>query len=305
MSAPSPRPGFFVTWCRLLRAPNLFTVPGDVLAGYVLATGGGLDWPVVGGVCAVLFLYMGGLLLNDFFDRKKDGEERPDRPIPSGAADPWTVLGIGILFLAAGVGIAFAAGGQGPFVVALLIAVAALAYDSGLKEIPWVGPLVMGSCRAGGVLVGAALVAGGLGSTPARIVAGIAWVYTFTITVLAAREASGVRLKDSAYWPPVLLVAAPVVLILGGGWQWQTGMVALFLLACGAIRTGLTAGRMQRVQIVAPIYIGVCIRAMIFSQAAWCIWQVPKTLPIFLVIAATFAVLFACAEILSRWFQGS
>ena len=200
MSSPSTRPGVLVTWCRLLRVPNLFTVPGDVLAGYVLATGGRLDWPVLGGIAAALLLYMAGLLLNDFFDRKKDGDERPERPIPSGAADAWTVFGIGILFLAAGPVVALGTGGPTPCLVAVLVAVGALAYDAGLKEIPWVGPLAMGGCRAGAVLLGAAL-AGGLALTAPVVGACVAGVYTMVLTALAFREASGARLRNSAYLP--------------------------------------------------------------------------------------------------------
>jgi len=298
VSAPSTRPGVLATWCRLLRLPNLFTVPGDAVAGYVLATRGLLDWPALGGVVSVLFLYMAGLLLNDVFDRKKDSEQRPDRPIPSGAADAWTVSAVGVLFLAVGVVVALGTGGKGPAIVAVL------AYDTGLKEIPWVGPVVMGSCRAGSVLLGASL-AGGLVATAVLVAAGVALFYTATVTALAAREAGGARLHNSAYLPAGVLVVGPLVMLFLAEPAWSTGIVALFLLLCGAIRICFAADHVQRVQITVPVYIGVTIRVMVFTQAAWCLWWVPQTLPVFLVIAVGFAVLFAGAELSSRWFHGS
>jgi len=304
VSAPSTRPGVLATWCRLLRLPNLFTVPGDAVAGYVLATRGLLDWPALGGVVSVLFLYMAGLLLNDVFDRKKDSEQRPDRPIPSGAADAWTVGAVGVLFLAVGVVVALGTGGKGPAIVAVLLAVAVLAYDTGLKEIPWVGPVVMGSCRAGSVLLGASL-AGGLVATAVLVAAGVALFYTATVTALAAREAGGARLHNSAYLPAGVLVVGPLVMLFLAEPAWSTGIVALFLLLCGAIRICFAADHVQRVQITVPVYIGVTIRVMVFTQAAWCLWWVPQTLPVFLVIAVGFAVLFAGAELSSRWFHGS
>ena len=76
----------FVAWLRLLRLPNLLTVPGDVLVGFVLAGSGpamgstGLAWAVAASLC----LYAGGLLINDLVDREVDQHERPDRPLPAG-----------------------------------------------------------------------------------------------------------------------------------------------------------------------------------------------------------------------------
>ncbi|MBR4318381.1 MAG: UbiA family prenyltransferase [Kiritimatiellae bacterium] len=77
-------------WAELLRLPNLFTVPGDILAGWVLAGMRGA-FPVLP-IIASLCLYSAGLLLNDACDAKIDAHERPSRPIPSGRVKRSTVF---------------------------------------------------------------------------------------------------------------------------------------------------------------------------------------------------------------------
>src|SRR6516225_6836668 len=85
------------TWLQLLRAPNLFTVPGDPLAGFLLATNGHADTHLVFAIGASLCLYCHGLLVNDLADLAEDRRERPSRPLPSGAANVRTVLVVAIV----------------------------------------------------------------------------------------------------------------------------------------------------------------------------------------------------------------
>src|SRR5262249_62429462 len=80
---------------RLGRVSNLPTVWTNVLAATVLAGG---DWQSVrtGGVLAAMSLfYVGGMYLNDFFDRALDARERPGRPIPAGDLSAGVVAAIG------------------------------------------------------------------------------------------------------------------------------------------------------------------------------------------------------------------
>src|SRR6266404_4145811 len=86
---------------RLARIPNVFTAFANVVAGVYLARGGRFearDGLLVGASGA---LYLGGMVLNDLFDRRVDAVERPDRPIPSGAVTPAAaaILGFGLLAL--------------------------------------------------------------------------------------------------------------------------------------------------------------------------------------------------------------
>ncbi len=299
-------PRRLTTWCRLLRLPNLFTVPGDPLAGFMLATGGVLDWRVAGAMATSLLLYCAGLLLNDYFDRHIDARERPDRPIPSGAAKAGAVLAVGLVLLVLGVGVAFAVGHAGAGAVAIALALAVFAYDAVLKRVPWLGPVVMGSCRAGSVVLGAAFVARPM-APPVVAAAGLMWVYISTVTLLASKETSSKPLGDTAIAPFAILVVGGCLLdafILQP--QWPVVVWAFGVLAIAAYLCGRGAWLVHRGRLPAPAFIGQLIRAVIPVQAAWSIWLIPlrHAVTMFQVLAV-FALLYLGAAIASRRFYGS
>ena len=76
-------------WLRLLRLPNLFTAPGDSLAGYFLAMTfkGNVSinvWIIVLLTAISVFTYAFGVVMNDVMDYQEDCRNRPERPLPSG-----------------------------------------------------------------------------------------------------------------------------------------------------------------------------------------------------------------------------
>src|SRR6266850_970558 len=87
-------------YLRLGRISNLPTVWTNVLAGTLL-TSQPLDSLALGILlpCLSLF-YVGGMYLNDAFDRGIDARERPERPIPSGLVSAREIFGIGFGMLA-------------------------------------------------------------------------------------------------------------------------------------------------------------------------------------------------------------
>ena len=294
-----------VAWGRLLRVPNLFTVPGDPVAGFLLASGGVLGWGVAGGIATSLCLYAAGLLLNDYFDREVDARERPERPIPSGAVRPRTVLVAGLVLLAAGIAVALAAGGRVPGLVAAMVAVAVVAYDAALKNVKGVGQIVMGSCRAGSVLVGAAF-AGAWGDPSALVAAAIAWSYTTAVTVLAAGEASGAPLGRRAFIPCLVLLLggcamAPFFGCAGGVRFFGIAVLGIAILDCCAAALDVHRGRLA-----VPPFIGRLIRTMIATQAAWSVWRVPAdAMGAGVAIFAACALLKLGADFSARRFYGS
>jgi 4-hydroxybenzoate polyprenyltransferase len=285
--------------------PNLFTVPGDPLAGFMLATGGVLHGRVAGAMATSLLLYAAGLLLNDYFDRHVDAKERPERPIPSGAASARIVLAVGLALLVAAVGVAFAVSHPGAGAVATALALTVFAYDAGLKRVRWLGPVVMGSCRAGSVVLGATFAFRPM-PPPVLVAAGIAWAYTVCITVLAAGEVSGAPLGKKAFLPCMVLAA-------GGGamapFFASTGGVRFFgisLLAIAAIEASQGAIAVCRGRIPVPPFIGRLIRAMIAVQAAWCLWRIPlEAHEAGVPVLGAFVLLKLGAEFASRRFYGS
>ncbi|MBF0375745.1 MAG: UbiA family prenyltransferase, partial [Alphaproteobacteria bacterium] len=95
MGARPARLSPFRVALRLGRVSNLPTVWTNVLAGATLA--GGL--PDGAGLFALLvaatLLYVGGMFLNDAFDRHVDALTRPERPIPSGEVPAAAVFAAG------------------------------------------------------------------------------------------------------------------------------------------------------------------------------------------------------------------
>jgi len=186
---------------RLARVSNLPTVWSNVLAASVLA--GGLAPQTLACVLAAMSaLYMGGMVLNDAFDRDIDARERPERPLPSGAVAPSTAWMIGGGLLAAGTA-TLAAFGMQSAVAGLVLAGAILLYDAWHKGNP-LSPVIMGACRAL-VYIGTAATAG-LALSPAVLVAALALLlYIVALTEAAKRGAgriglliAGVALLDAA-----------------------------------------------------------------------------------------------------------
>jgi 4-hydroxybenzoate polyprenyltransferase len=137
---------------------------------------------------ALSCFYMGGMSLNDIFDRHWDAQRQPYRPIPSGriTARRATTLTLG-LFAAGFVFLALAPRPMGALVGLGLLAVIFL-YDW-LHKRHWSTVFLMASTRLGVYLVAAAALAGE--------VSGLVWLigvlqlmYTLSVTVVARWENS-------------------------------------------------------------------------------------------------------------------
>jgi len=101
------------TALRLGRISNLPTVWSNVLVGALLAGGLLADARLPLLMAALSLFYVGGMFLNDAFDREFDAAHRPERPIPSGQVTAQQVFGIGFGLLAAGLaGVALASRGD-------------------------------------------------------------------------------------------------------------------------------------------------------------------------------------------------
>ena len=148
-----------LAWWQLLRAGNVFTAVSNVIAGYLISQG---SWqpiaPLVLLILASALLYEAGMVLNDVFDAELDAKERPERPIPSGRISRrtagtvgWTLLVLGML---AGGLASVLVGSIRPALTAAALAACIVGYDTGLKS-TFLGPWVMGACRALNVMLGA------------------------------------------------------------------------------------------------------------------------------------------------------
>jgi 4-hydroxybenzoate polyprenyltransferase len=210
LATPHRRP----RWHAMLvlgRVSNLPTVWSNCLAGWFL--GGGGDWrslPLL--LLGASFLYVGGMFLNDAFDREYDRVNRRERPIPSGEITAAEVWRWGLAWLACGmVSLMFL--GWVPLMLGILLTVAILAYDA-LHKLVSFAPLLMAVCRLLLYWVAAACAVDGV--TGLALWSSLALAsYVSGLSVYAARERSKQALP---YWP-IALLSAPVFL----AWVANTG----------------------------------------------------------------------------------
>ncbi|MGD9781952.1 MAG: UbiA family prenyltransferase [Kiritimatiellia bacterium] len=183
-----PRPQNARAWLRILRLPNLLTVPGDLLAGFLLASAAtAANWTqlLLLAVPAGLFLYSAGLVLNDLFDYAEDARERPQRPLPAQeiSREAAAAAALVLLWIAA-----FLAAFFDALPIALPMILCIILYDVGLKKKPILGPLLMGASRAGNLLLGAAAAGGGTFAPAPLFGAAVLGLYVAGVTRLSRNE---------------------------------------------------------------------------------------------------------------------
>src|ERR1043166_1397913 len=134
MTVAARRGVSFATLLKLGRVSNLPTVWTNVLAGTVLAGG---DWHSarVGLVLGAMSrFYVGGMYLNDCFDRAVDARERPGRPIPAGEISAAAVAMAGAALLTCAVAL-MATAGTAAAVSGVLLALFIVGYDAHHKDV--------------------------------------------------------------------------------------------------------------------------------------------------------------------------
>lgn len=202
-SAPASAspPSKVLSYLRLFRLPNVFTAMADILMGFLFVN---RTLEPIGSVLGLLlassFLYTAGMILNDVFDLEVDRRERPHRPLPSGQIDVGWAKTLGFSMLAAGIAVAWLTGFLDPRdgvaqwrsgAVATALALCVFLYDIVLKK-TLLGPVAMGACRFGNVLLGMSLMQMSdpvYSSAELTVATGIA-VYIVGVTWFARTEAT-------------------------------------------------------------------------------------------------------------------
>jgi 4-hydroxybenzoate polyprenyltransferase len=198
-----------VAYATLVRLPNLFTAPPDVVLGAALASAavGGVPLDnVVGLVVASMLLYAGGTTLNDYFDAEEDARERPERPIPSGDVSRGGALALGAVLLSGGVVVALLVAGVIAGATAGALALSVLLYDGVFKGSA-AGFLFMGASRGLNVLLGVAAAGVALIELPTWVLAVpvLVSLYIAGVTYMAEGE------TDAGGRGPVLAAMAGAV----------------------------------------------------------------------------------------------
>ena len=162
---PDNKPFQLMPWLRLLRIPNLPSAISNILMAYLLVN---QTWtpvlPLVLLIVASAAMYSAGMILNDVFDFEVDLQQRPQRPLPSGAISKSLAASCGFTLLIVGIVIAslcgfFSGGGLTAAawrtgILAILLAICIVLYDGPLKR-TILAPFLMGGCRTLNILMGA------------------------------------------------------------------------------------------------------------------------------------------------------
>lgn len=268
-------------WLQLLRVPNLFTVPGDPLAGGLLAAvavgASASPLPMVAGAGAAILLYAGGLLQNDYFDLAEDRADRPNRPLPAGRVNPKAAIVTAFALALAGVCLAGAVSLASGAAAATLLVVMTL-YNIGLKRNRIAGPAMMGLCRGLSLLIGAAMLGwSAMLETPVLFSAAGLAVFVASITVIASRETQTVRIGTRRWLPAGFLavwVGGLIVMLPEALWiSAVMGTLAVcWALYCAVLLKG------QPAPAVVQKTIGRFIGGLLLVQAAVVVHAVPTGL---------------------------
>jgi 4-hydroxybenzoate polyprenyltransferase len=187
-------------YLQLARPANILTAWADILLGCAAAGEVSQIQAVLAGYASISVLaplgwlllattglYGGGVVFNDVFDAELDAKERPERPIPSGRSSRQGAALLGSVLLVGGI----LAAGQVSFLSAVLaigVALAALLYDSFGKHQNIFGPINMGLCRGGNLLLGVSV---GMGLADRWFLALLPIVYIAAVTAISRGEVQG------------------------------------------------------------------------------------------------------------------
>ncbi|MFA6561073.1 MAG: UbiA family prenyltransferase [Verrucomicrobiia bacterium] len=180
-------------YLQLVRAPNVFTAVTNVFTGCA-AVSVLSPSPIVIALLALssACLYAGGVALNDYCDFEVDRVERPKRPLPSGQVPPKAAVVLAAALLAVGVALASFVGAMAALTASAIVLLVTT-YNFGLKSVRIVGPLNMGACRFGNVLLGACVAPAT--SMRALPFASFMMGWVVVISLISAREVAAPRLQ--------------------------------------------------------------------------------------------------------------
>lgn len=292
-------------WGRLLRIPNLATIPGDILLGSACVYAWADFHPgrfVL--LCLVsACLYCAGLVLNDIVDYHEDLCERPERPLPSGdisveqaQACCGLLFGFGIS-LGAWIGPDFT-----PLKVTLLLTVMILLYNGPARRIPALGFLAMGGCRGLNIVLGASCC---LAATGNLIIAAIAeTLFVAAICVIAKDETGGLPERHWCMMPFNIAAAACLFLFLSsfgaGRGLPNPSLIAASLLCLLLFYRCTSLNRNLPVREI-PAQVGALVRNIGLVAVVFTIIINPDFLP----VALGILLLFPFAARLSKSFKSS
>jgi 4-hydroxybenzoate polyprenyltransferase len=227
----------------LVRAPNTFTAPSDILAGYlavILPSDTDVSQLIILILSSIL-LYLSGIVFNDYFDIEEDRKERPFRPLPSGRVTKEKAFIIAIASMITGNVLAYAVGTTS-LVISIILSATVITYDYRLKH-TLAGPFTMGAARFLNVFLGAspvlpALLFSNNNILIARIliVSASLYLYVLAISILSRMEVGATRSIQTVRGPFLIIFAVIAIIVVAGLVKvFQIELVVSLMLFAGMI----------------------------------------------------------------------
>lgn len=296
-------------YLQLTRPANVITAIADIWAGFAVAGGASLFFSSDTALhlskhgisflwltLATIGLYGGGVAFNDIFDAELDAVERPERPIPSGRVSKKNAILMASILLFGGVLAAWQVSWISGL-VAFAVAGLAVLYDYWGKHQRIFGPINMGLCRAGNLMLGVSVIPVALFLYwPLSL---IPLGFVAAITMISRGEVHGKNKKAllGGFALYAIIWVSIIFLAFRSGWQGWYVLPFLFFFGYMIFPPLLKAIKLQQ-----PALIGKAVKAGVISliilnaciSAAFAGWEyglfVVLLLPLSLWLARIFAV---------------
>jgi len=257
----------FKDYLFLIRLPNLFTLPSNILVGFAIASALTLTFTsfvqVLLLVTISIFLYCVGLVLNDLFDYNIDKKERPDRPLASGKISRKVAIVLVTIFSVIALSLSLLVSVP-TFGISLVLIALIFGYDKYLKNTQ-AGPFTIAAARVMNVMLGTSVSFNNIDSFPQFVilvfVLTITFVYVSLIGFISIYEVQGFSENIRLYLIPVIIagiISSIMLFTFIGFFKYESLIIlALFLF--------IMTKAVYRIQKKDSIGIQQCIQKMIMS----------------------------------------
>jgi hypothetical protein len=220
----------------LVRLPNLFTLPSNILVGLVIVSA--LTQTTYVQVLLLVTIsilhYCVGIILNDLYDFNIDKKERPYRPLPSGKISRKIAIALAIIFSFLALTLSLIVGIPTLVISSILFAII-FGYDKYLKN-TWAGPFTIASARVMNIMLGVSVNINNVISNPQFViltfVLTITFVYVSLIGYMSRYEIHGFSNNVKLFLTPAviaMIISSIILFTLTGFFKYDSLVIlALF-----------------------------------------------------------------------------
>jgi hypothetical protein len=220
----------------LVRLPNLFTLPSNILVGFVIVSA--LTQTTYVQVLLLVTIsilhYCVGIILNDLCDFNIDKKERPYRPLPSGKISRKIAIALVTIFSFLALTLSLIVGIPTLVISSILFAII-FGYDRYLKN-TWAGPFTIASARVMNIMLGVSVNINSASSNPQFViltfVLAITFVYVSLIGYMSRYEIHGFSNNVKLFLTPAIIamiISSIILFTLTGFFKYDSLVIlALF-----------------------------------------------------------------------------